>query len=331
MSNATPVQNGFLFQDCSAIVLFFDHIKDVKSFRVEGQKEDIEFELNDGSFIYSQSKYCSKDLQKTKAKSIFQDALRTLSLADSEKCSGLVYTTNIILPFGPKTPSVDFGHHDYCIDYSNLSQDSKNIIDSIIETKQLLLDRSKLSIRIIAFQESDLQHTNSVVYQNINRFLNKLGNRFRFDEEKIMSLFMDIISYNKNNRDLSAQISKHNIIWILIDYLMSTVDPGFDHLDPALRYEVESKYEELISIYVERIQYTTAILYDYKEWCKDRSITAETVQDFVTTNWKHYSSEFDSDTIDFETLKALTILILSKILTLRYIIEDIKGVAGIVD
>ena len=72
-------------------------------------------------------------------------------------------------------------------------------------------------------------------------------------------------------------------------------------------------------------------MYDYKEWCKNRPITTETVKDFVTTNWEHYSSEFDSDTMDFETLKALTIIILTKILTLRYIIEDIKGVAGIVD
>ena len=331
MSNATPTQNGFLFQDCSAIVLLLDHIKDVKSLRVEGAKEDVELELNDGKYIYTQSKFCSKDRQKDNAIPIFQEALRSLSNADSDKCCGLVYATNIILPFGFKTPLEDFGLHDCSLDYSELSAESKKIVQSIIDTKKYSIDCSKLTIRIIAFHESDPWKPNNVIHQNISRFLSKLGNTFRFDDEEILRLLLDVIQHNKNKRNLNDTISKRDFVWILISYLMSTVDPNFNNLDPALKFEVETKYKQLISIHTERTSFTTKIVYDYNKWATGRPINIETVQNFIESNWDQYIDDFDCESIDNITQKTLITIVISKVLTLRYIIEDIKKVSGLVD
>lgn len=331
MSNATPVLNGFLFQDCTAIVLLFDNIKNIQSFRVEGEREDVEFKLTDGSYVFVQSKYCKKERQRMDAISILTKALKSLSSADTRDCHRLVYATNIIMPLGSKTPLEDFGPHDHTIDYSDLTPESKEIINNILQSSGQLLDCSKLTFRIIAFNDSDLGRYNSTIYQSLNHFLSSLGNSFHINDVEIFNLLLDVIKHNENNRDLSKYITKENVVWIIVEKLMSSVGPYFDQLDPALCHEVECKYGEIISIYTEKISYASKILYDYNIWSKDLPKTANTTQKFIQDNWQQYTSEFDTGNVDFETLKALTVIILNKILALRYVVKDLKEASGLVD
>ena len=57
---ADAVVFGFDFQVNSAIVLFLENIKDVKSLCLEGNYEDIEIELNNGQYILAQAKAVEK-------------------------------------------------------------------------------------------------------------------------------------------------------------------------------------------------------------------------------------------------------------------------------
>ena len=49
---------GFDFQVNAAIILMLENIKELKSLRLEGEKEDIELTLENGEKILAQAKIC---------------------------------------------------------------------------------------------------------------------------------------------------------------------------------------------------------------------------------------------------------------------------------
>lgn len=330
MRNATPTQTGFHFQDCAGVVLFFDYIKDVDSLRIEGSEEDIALFLDDGSKILSQAKYCDLDLQSKYAIRDLKKALSTLSESDSTDCRRLIYATNIIFPLGEKSV-INFGSQDRTIHYSELTEDGKNYIDEIIENNKLSLNPEKLSFRIISFYGIDSRSRYEVMYRSLNRFLSKLGNNRIFDDEKILSLILSIIVNNKTERDLSVTISKNDIVWIVVEQVLSDICSELDTLDEATRFEVESMYHEIISIHQERIDFASRVLYDFAKWRRDLPRTDETIRQFITLQWNQYANEFDNCGIDPEIKTTLISIILSKILGLRYLLPKIKEASGIVD
>ncbi|QHK17994.1 hypothetical protein JS82_07695 [Methanomassiliicoccaceae archaeon DOK] len=330
MRNATPTQTGFHFQDCAGVVLFFDYIKDVDSLRIEGSEEDIALFLDDGSKILSQAKYCDLDLQSKYAIRDLKKALSTLSESDSTDCRRLIYATNIIFPLGEKSV-INFGSQDRTIHYSELTEDGKNYIDEIIENNKLSLNPEKLSFRIISFYGIDSRSRYEVMYRSLNRFLSKLGNNRIFDDEKILSLILSIIVNNKTERDLSVTISKNDIVWIVVEQVLSDICSELDTLDEATRFEVESMYHEIISIHQERIDFASRVHYDFAKWRRDLPRTDETIRQFITLQWNQYADEFDNCGIDPEIKTTLISIILSKILGLRYLLPKIKEASGIVD
>ena len=239
MRNATAAQTGYLFQDCAGIVLFFDHIKDVKSIRIEGSKEDIELNLNDGTFIYSQAKYCDLNSQTKRARDCLQKSLLTLSEADSSDCSSLIYVTNIIRPLGPNVSSDNFGHPDIMIRFDDLTDEGKEYIYKLILENNLQLDPNKLSFRIVAFHGSDARSRYRVIQDNIGTFLSEFNNGHYFDVSKLLSLIIDVIACNKTEKNLEVTLSKNDIVWIVIEQILSDIGnelDGFDHgnmRDPA--------------------------------------------------------------------------------------------------
>ena len=54
--NATPSSFGWDFQVNAAIVLMLENVREAKSVRVEGKKEDIELLLENEENIYAQAK-----------------------------------------------------------------------------------------------------------------------------------------------------------------------------------------------------------------------------------------------------------------------------------
>ena len=64
---ANKTRAGFTFQDLAAIVLFIDNFDELKSIKAEGNKEDIDVELLDGSWIYAQAKMITDPINSKKA------------------------------------------------------------------------------------------------------------------------------------------------------------------------------------------------------------------------------------------------------------------------
>lgn len=121
---------GFSFQVNAAIVLMLENIKDLKSLRLEGEKEDIELYLNDGSFIFAQAKsvvQSSTDFRNVKKN--LKKALVTLSEASekSKDIRELIYITNSPNPLSDKTSMSLFIGHTHRT-FNELPKSSQKII-----------------------------------------------------------------------------------------------------------------------------------------------------------------------------------------------------------
>lgn len=334
MSNASLTQAGFDFQDCAAIVLFFDYIKNIASIRIEGKSEDIEITLNDKKRIFSQAKYCGIDDQDTQAISKFKDALRTLSSSDSSNCTNLIYATNILRPFGTKTPIVDFpkeGDDNVLLDYEELSSKGKSLVNDIIESSGYPIDTSKLSFRIIGYHGNKPRNRYSVLYRELESFVSEINsNTFHINQEQIVSSLFDLIKLNKTNPDLTVTLSKEDIIWVLIVQALPSVSKDYlDSLEPAVQYEVEQLFSDYISQYEERIDFVTKVIFDYKQW-KCLHPTDNKYDQFVNDTWVIYRDEFDGIDTEDLILECFIKLVLYRITSCRYFIKNVKEAAGIV-
>ena len=334
MSNASLTQSGFDFQDCAAIVLFFDFIKDIVRIRIEGKAEDIEITLVDNKRIYSQAKYCGIDDQESRAITVFKDALRTLSSSDTSDCVQLIYATNILRPFGKNTPIVDFpknGDDNVLLDYDELSSDGKSIVDKIIKSSGYSINTSKLSFRIIGYHGSKPRNRYSVLYRELESFVSKINSStFHINQEQIISSIFDLIKLNKTNPDLTITLSKEDIIWTFIVQVLPSVSRDFiDDLEPAIQYEVQRLFSDYISQYEERIDFVTKVIYDYKQWRSSHPADGK-YDRFVADTWKSYREEFDSISTDDSILECFIKLVLYRVLSCRYFIKNVKEAAGIV-
>lgn len=84
---ATSVLFGFDFQVNSSIVLMLENIKELDSLRLEGNNEDIEIKLNDGSLILAQAKSVEKS--SSDFRNVINNFKKSLhSLSDGDKKSG---------------------------------------------------------------------------------------------------------------------------------------------------------------------------------------------------------------------------------------------------
>lgn len=331
MRNATAAQTGYCFQDCAGIVLFFDHIKEIDSIRFEGSKEDIELNLKDGTVIFSQAKYCDLNSQRERAHSCLLKSLLTLSEADSSNCSNLIYVTNIIRPLGSDISSDNFGQPDITIHFDDLTDEGKEYIDNLLQKNDLHINPLKLTFRIIAFHGSESRSRHKVIYDNIGEFLSKFNKKYNFDIDKLLSLILEIVSCNKTEKNLSVTLSKNDIVWVIIEQILSDIGSELDDFDEATRSEIESMYKDIISYHQERIDFTSRVIYDFNKWRGNLPKNNETIRSFISSHIDSYDDEFEDCEIDSEIKVHLVSIILSKILGLRLILPKIKEASGIVD
>lgn len=113
--NASASIFGWQFQINSAILYFINHIKEIKSIRIEGKDEDIEISLLNGKKILIQAKSSSKlGIDKSAIKKLRQ-GINTLYLgSQNNEVEKLIYTTNYPNPIGGSISHYDiFMGSDY--------------------------------------------------------------------------------------------------------------------------------------------------------------------------------------------------------------------------
>lgn len=126
---ANSVMFGFDFQVNAAIVLMLKNIKELSSLKLEGEYEDIELKLEDGSYILAQAKgieAASSDFRNVRKN--LKKALNTLSEGSRDiEVRKLILITNSLNPLNEET-NIFFG--ESYRDYNTLPPSSKKIIDN---------------------------------------------------------------------------------------------------------------------------------------------------------------------------------------------------------
>ena len=148
---ANSVMFGFDFQVNAAIVLMLKNIKELSSLKLEGEYEDIELKLEDGSYILAQAKgieAASSDFRNVRKN--LKKALNTLSEGSRDiEVRKLILITNSLNPLNEEN-NIFFG--ESYRDYNTLPPSSKKIIDNYLDEINESLDREKFMIQVLPFE-----------------------------------------------------------------------------------------------------------------------------------------------------------------------------------
>lgn len=173
-SNASPTQNGFLFQINVAIYLMTKYIANFEKIRVEGEKEDVEVHLNDKSIIMVQVKSQWDNFDnKNNVLPNLKKSLLSLNAANSKDVKSLIYVCNFPDPL--KNNDLEFTSYRGITQkrYLELNEQSQDIINN--QLKEFLktddFDFEKLWIIRIPFFGEDEEEKHKFIYEIVNDFL----------------------------------------------------------------------------------------------------------------------------------------------------------------
>lgn len=318
---------GFDFQVNAAIVLMLENIEELNSLRIEGICEDIEIELNNGTYILAQAKAIERSSHD------FNNVRRNLqkslcSLSDgAQKCevSQLIFITNSPNPLNEEISRNLFSGTAHR-EYKSLPPSSKERIDNYLETIQNPLNTDKFMIQILPFETDNDLERYKVVRQSVDDFIGMLNVNIPGLGKKILEMWQNNVFQNGSKKEEEIKFSKRDLIWpiILIATDIERMDDKFiDIFDASLYDEIIFKYKDLIDCCCERCEFFIKVLCDYQLFESSKS-TSEKCIDFTLNRWMDYKSEFEMLNADLETQKGVIQIILYSIVRNRLVIERIK-------
>ena len=322
---ANSVMFGFDFQVNAAIVLMLKNIKELSSLKLEGEYEDIELKLEDGSYILAQAKgieAASSDFRNVRKN--LKKALNTLSEGSRDiEVRKLILITNSLNPLKEEN-NIFFG--ESYRDYNTLPPSSKKIIDNYLDEINESLDREKFMIQVLPFETDNEEERYKVVRQKVDSFIGMLDLSIPGVVDKILGLWQNNVFINGAKKDSNIKLEKKDIIWPII-CIVTDVDRHSHeslNIDDELYEEVIEKYREIVTTYSEKFELFTKVLYDYNNYKPDKRSNNEKIEEFIITHFKEYSLELKLTNSDEELEETLIKVILFNILRSRRIINRIK-------
>lgn len=323
--NATPSSFGWDFQINAAIVLMLENIKAIKSVRVEGKKEDIELLLESKKNIYAQAKSVMRIDDYRNVRSNLKAGLETLN--DDAACDDyhkLIYVTNSPNPFNVENSMSAFYGHSR-LSYNDLPQSCKEIIDKEIENKPLIhIVKSELEIHVIPFFTDDFQQRYRVIKDSVDKFLFELNNNTRGMADELLEIWQHEFFQNCTQGDLDLVIKKKDLMWSII-VLQSQLHPEHtflgDYDDGAIE-EIIRTYRYLINNRCEKFEFISQVLFDFQEFRSDEKGNKK-VTEFIAAKCDDYRDVFELNEIRDEVQDIVVKIILQKIITNRFLANDI--------
>jgi hypothetical protein len=322
---ANSVMFGFDFQVNAAIVLMLKNIKELSSLKLEGEYEDIELKLEDGSYILAQAKgieAASSDFRNVRKN--LKKALNTLSEGSRDiEVRKLILITNSLNPLNEET-NIFFG--ESYRDYNTLPPSSKKIIDNYLDEINESLDREKFMIQVLPFETDNEEERYKVVRQKVDSFIGMLDLSIPGVVDKILGLWQNNVFTNGAKKDSNIKLEKRAIIWPIICIVTDVDRHNHESLniDDELYEEVIEKYREIVTTYSEKFELFTKVLYDYNNYKSDKISNNEKIEEFIITHFKEYRSDLKLENSDEELEETLIKVILFNILRSRRIINRIK-------
>lgn len=323
--NATPSSFGWDFQVNAAIVLMLENIKLVKSVRVEGKKEDIELLLENKKYIYAQAKSVMRIDDYVNVRSKLRAGLETLN-DDAMHCDyqKLIYVTNSPNPFNiENTMSAFYGRSR--LSYNDLPQSCKEIIDNEMSNKSLkYIDKSELEIHIIPFFTDDFLQRYRVIKDGIDKFLFELNNNTRGMASELLEIWQHEFFQNCTQGNLDLVIRKKDLMWSII-VLQSQLHPEHSLLEEYDDGEIEEiirSYRYLINNRCEKFEFISQVLFDFQAFITDEKGNKK-IAKFIAAKCDEYKNVFKLKEIREEIQDVVVKIILQKIITNRFLVNDI--------
>lgn len=284
--NATPTNFGFQFQINVAIYFMFNYLKNIKSIRVEGKKQDVEVTLMNENKYMIQAKSTATNIYDNKNNSTkLREALESLAEADNKNVECLFYASNLINPLNTTTKEFE-NNRIVTVKYGELSPKSqakidKQIANNIDNGEIYNINRDKLVILKIPFFGDFPEERHNFIYEVAKITLTKMG-------ENLANRHRDIIDYcegkflNNSATNPKIEISKEEFCnWIILievensSLLEQYIDIGISELDYDEAYR---KYQNYIDRKASSYENYTKVLSLYNKKSKDRMMT---IIDFV--------------------------------------------------
>lgn len=324
---ADAVVFGFDFQVNSAIVLFLENIKDVKSLRLEGNYEDIEIELNNGQYVLAQAKAVEKastDFRNVRAN--MQKAIISLSEGNQRvKAKELIMITNSPNPFNDKVSmSVFYGHSHR--KYDTLPDSAKELVDRYLSTISKPLDTDKFMVHVIPFETDDDRERYKVIMECINNFIGDINPDIPGLGRKLLDVWHWQVFDNGGKHNSEIKLKKKDIIWpILVTILedRSCDDDFLEQFDAGIYEEVRYRYSEIIENHCERCEFFIKILSEYNSFISSKK-PKDKIFDFIKEKWLMFKDEFSSEDIDDEIKEAITKIVMYRVIKRRLAINRVK-------
>lgn len=304
--NATPTNFGFQFQINVAIYFMFNYLKNIKSIRVEGEKQDVEITLNNENKYMIQAKSTATNLYDDKNNSTkLREALESLAEADNKNVEYLFYASNLINPLNTITNEFD-GNRITTLKYSELSPQSQEKINNQIanntsKNEVYYISKDKLVIVKIPFFGDFPEERHKFIYEEAKIALTKMG-------ENLANRHRDIIDYcegkflNNSATNPKIEISKEEFCnWIILievensSLLEQYIDIGISELDYDEAYR---KYQNYIDRKVSSYENYTKVFSLYNRKSKVKMMT---ITDFVKEEKIALYNIFFSENIQTES------------------------------
>ena len=330
-SNASASAFGWDFQCNAAIVLVLKYIKEgLKSVKLEGEKEDIEINFNDGSTIYSQAKSFQIVNEDSNGSEKFKEALRTLNKANKVgNTKALIYVTNNdVNPFGQRDNVID---KRTTIPFSGLSKKNQERWKEYINGKKYNLgDYDNFIIEIIPFNGPDDDNKYKIIRRSLEDFLDDCFGTTNHSK-KILTSLQNRFFHNATEKDRNVSLSKKDVVWsIIVVYCQSQPDfidddffeNDFDG-DNSLKEKVRNDYENIIKSASCKFELASKV---YAEFDDYKLTTRKNIKDFIRDKWGIFDEDFSI--VAEDSRKMVIFSVVDQILRNRKVITQVERYVG---
>lgn len=328
---ATSLLFGMDFQTNAAIVLMLENIKEMSTVRVEGE-EDIEIQLNDGSFVLAQAKSVvesSTDFNNVRSKA--RKAVETLSeAAEKLNVKELIYITNSPNPFNDEASKPQFSL-DAHVKFEILPPSTKELIEGWFDGIKKPLDKNKFKIQVLPFESDDDKQRYKFVLRDIADFIGDIGIDADGLRKRLHEVWSNALTKNGSRKDTSIKLHKKAIVWPIIVFVTGRNKLSRDAqycnlLDDADYDEVRIKYGEVIDDYSERYDFATKVVSDFSSSGLNGR---EAIKTFINAHWMDYKDELNATSMHEGIRCNLIKIILFNILSKKYDIDRIKSAVNL--
>lgn len=346
---------GFTFQDLAAIILFIDNFDELKSIKAEGNHEDIDIELLDGSWIYAQAKMISdpinsnKNYRKRKMSESFTSLCNNL-FNSKNPVSSIVYISNCKDPLGEEDTATKSFYPVYPLTFDQLAKVTQNRVEKMLDKKienDYLKKKNKSKEEVLEILKKDFgvqiipfdpRHSYEDKFHSVQSYVgNFLINRNLMQNASlnIMRNWHDLFRENSENYSKDKVLTKKDLLWVIVviecNQPFNTDTIAFKlNVDVAIMDEISIRFKEVFDYISERLEFCATIWSDEEEYVENHpNVSTSYIYDFINNSWRNYLDFWDIDDITGEEQEVLIKMVLYRILTKKSTIKHIMETGNV--